>query len=31
VKRFDLILILNHFEKWQFDCNFNKSYFWQMI
>jgi hypothetical protein len=25
-----LILILNHFGKWQFDCDF-KLYFWQMI
>jgi hypothetical protein len=29
-KRFDLILILNHFGKGLFDCDF-KSYFRQMI
>jgi hypothetical protein len=30
VKRFDLILMLNHFGKWRFDYDF-KSYFRQMI
>jgi hypothetical protein len=30
VKRFDLILILNRFGKWRFDCDF-KSYLGQMI
>jgi hypothetical protein len=29
-KRFDLISILKHFAKWQFDCDF-KYYFQKMI